>query len=161
MTYMFSAMFILLSGSQSNALTFGASVLQASSPEDVKLDRRLQKFFAVLVVGVVCWLQSISRINYVRFSNIFAIYKVTFLLTLTIIGWCALGQRRAPIAAATNDPYGIVNLRNSFKGSTSQPYAIALALLDIMRVYSGYENANFVRDLPPNILHAMQALIES
>jgi amino acid transporter len=144
MTYMYSIMFIFLSGSQANALVFGASVLGASTPDGTEVDYRLQKFFAILLVGTVCQLQALSRINYIRFSNVFAIYKVAFLSVLTIIGWCALRNQRAPAAAASNDPYGTMNFRNSFKGTTTHPYAIALAMLDIMRVYSGYENANFV-----------------
>jgi Amino acid permease len=142
---MYSAMYVFLGGSQANALTFGQSVLQASTPQGTAVDHRLQKFFAILLVGVICQLQSLSRLNYIRFSNVFAVYKLAFLSLVTILGWCALRQQRAPAAARTNDPYGIINLTNSFAGTTKQPYAIALAMLDIMRVYSGYENTNYVR----------------
>lgn len=147
-TYLYSIMFILLSGSQSNALVFGAGVIQASTPLGTPIDHRLQKFFAILLVGGVCQLQSLSRLNYIRFSNLFAIYKVTFLSVLTILGCCALASFRtaaaAAAASASNTRYGAINFRDSFEGMVSEPYPIALALLAIMRVYSGYENANFV-----------------
>ena len=148
MTYMYSIMYVLLSGSQANALIFGQSVLQASTPEGTKVDQRLQKLFAIFLVGIVCQLQSLSRLNYIRFSNVFAVYKLAFLSLVTVLGWCALHQQRAPSAAEEKDPYGMINLRDSFAGTTKQPYAIALAMLDIMRVYSGYENANFVSNQP-------------
>lgn len=141
-------MFVFLSGSQANALVFGESVLQASTPPGRQIDGRLQKLFGILLVGIVCQLQALSRINYVRFSNVFAAYKICFLTVITIIGFCALRSERATAATAQSGLYGAVNLSHSFEGSTKQPYAIALALLDIMRVYSGYENANFVSALP-------------
>lgn len=141
---MFSIMYVLLSGSQANAIIFGKAVLTASTSEGTVNDERLQKFFAILLVAVVCQLQSLSRINYVRFSNCFACYKISLLSIVTIIGWCALGNRRTTAAASTGDPYGAINLKNSFEGTTNQAYAIAIALLAIFRVYSGYENANFV-----------------
>jgi hypothetical protein len=144
MTYMYSIMYVLLSGSQANALIFGQSVLQASTPQGTAVDHRLEKLFAILLVGIICQLQALSRLNYIRFSNVFAVYKLVFLSLVTILGWCALRQQRAPSAAQKDDPYGIANLSDSFAGTTKQPYAIALAMLDIMRVYSGYENANFV-----------------
>jgi hypothetical protein len=141
---MYSIMYVLLSGSQANALIFGQSVLQASTLEGTAVDHRLEKLFAILLVGIICQLQALSRLNYIRFSNVFAVYKLVFLSLVTILGWCALRQQRAPSAAQKDDPYGIANLSDSFAGTTKQPYAIALAMLDIMRVYSGYENANFV-----------------
>jgi amino acid transporter len=137
-------MYIGLSGSHANALTFGQSVLQAATPEGTPIDQRLQRLFAILLVAVICQLQAFSRINYVRFSNVFAIYKITFLSIITVCGYCALGNRRADAATVINTPYGIDNLEDGFEGTTSQPYPIALALLIVMRAYHGYENANFV-----------------
>jgi Amino acid permease len=141
---MYAVMYIALSGSHANALVFGQSVLTAATPEGTVLDQRLEKLFAVLLVGIICQLQAFSRINYVRFSNVFALYKIVFLSFVTVCGYCALGGQRTSAAEATGTPYGMGNLQDGFTGTTTQPYAIALALLDIMRVYSGYENANFV-----------------
>jgi hypothetical protein len=81
MTYMYSIMFILLSGSQSNALVFGTSKYASRN----KIDFRLQKFLAIVLVGAICQLQSLSRLNYIRFSNVLAIYKVTLLGVITIL----------------------------------------------------------------------------
>ena len=144
MTYTYSIFFIILSGSQANSLVFGQSVLLAATPEGTSLDPRLQKLFAILLIAAICQLQAFSRINYVRFSNLFAVYKITFLSIITILGWCALRDKRTKVAAAMDDPYGIKNLKEIFSGTTHGLYPISMAMLDISRVYSGYENANFV-----------------
>jgi hypothetical protein len=139
MTYMYSIMFILLSGSQSNALMLGSGIIQASTPPGTQIDFRVQKLLAIVLVGVICQMQSMSRLNYIRFSNAFAIYKVTLLTILTILGWCALGSYRTHAAAlASHTPYGTANFYESFKDINAAPYGIALAFLDILRVYSGY-----------------------
>ena len=150
MTYIYSIMFVLLSGSLANNLVFGQAVLIASTPEGTPIDHRLQKFFAIALVAVICLLQSYSRVNYVRFSNCFAVYKIFFLTIVTIILLCALSGVRTAAAKAAASPgstYGVMNLQNSFSGGKPSAYAVALALLDITRVYSGYENANFVCDI--------------
>lgn len=146
MTYVYSIMYVILSGSQANALIFGNAVLTASTPDGAYIDRRLQKFFAIALVGCICTLQSFSRVNYIRFSNCFVIYKISFLFAIIVMGLSALRSNRTTAAAATNTSYGAVNLKNSFRGTTLGVYPVALAMLDIMRVYSGYENANFVSD---------------
>jgi len=138
-------MFIFFSGSGSNSLIFGASVIRASTPAGTPIDPRLQKFFAILLVAATCVLQALSRMNYIRFCNLFGLYKISFLTALTVLGWCALASKRTSKAAASGDPYGTINFQDSFKNIRSRPYEIALALLAIMRAYSGYEYANFVR----------------
>ncbi len=142
MTYTYSIFYIILSGSQANSLVFGQSVLLASTPEGTVLDPRLQKLFSILLIAAVCQLQAFSRINYVRFANAFAVYKITFLSIVSILGLCALRNQRAP--AAQENPYGIKNLNHAFAGTKFKMYPISIAMLDIFRVYSGYENANFV-----------------
>lgn len=140
---MYAIMYIFLSGTHANAIIFGQSVLQASGPG--KGDSRLVKLFSIMLVVVVAQLQAYSRVNYIRFSNMFAAYKIIFLSVLTILGFCALrGQRFSPRNTRANDNYGLVNLNDSFHGSTTSLYNIALALLDIFRVYNGFENANYV-----------------
>jgi hypothetical protein len=142
MTYMYSIMFVAFSGSHANALVFGSAVIQASTPPGTTTtDYRLQKLFATLLVGVVCLFQSLSRLNYIRFSDAFALYKVSFLSTIAVLGFYALGSSRFAEPGGVN---GTSNLKGSFDGAITSPYALAIAMLDIMRVYAGYENVNFV-----------------
>jgi hypothetical protein len=143
MTYMYSTMFIVLGGSHANALTFGGAVIQASTPPGTQVDFRLQKLFAILLCAVVCLFQSFSRLNYIRFSDMFALYKISLFSVITVLGFYALGN-----ATRQSGAYGVQDLRGSFNGATTNPYAIAISILDIMRVYSGYENVNFVREPP-------------
>ncbi|OXV09351.1 hypothetical protein Egran_02879 [Elaphomyces granulatus] len=142
MTYMYSIMFVVLSGSHANALVFGSAVIRASTPPGTTTtDYRLQKLFATLLVGVVCLFQSLSRLNYIRFSDAFALYKVSFLSAITVLGFYALGSSRFAESRGSN---GTSNFQGSFGGAITSPYVVAIAILDIMRVYAGYENVNFI-----------------
>ena len=144
MTYTYSIFYVVLSGSQANSLVFGQSVLLASTVEGTVLDPRLQKTFSIFLIAAICLVQAFSRINYVRFANVFAVYKITFLSIVSILGLCALRNKRTAVAAVLDDPYGVKNLSHAFAGSTFKMYPVSIAMLDIFRVYSGYENANFV-----------------
>ncbi|CAN9439065.1 unnamed protein product [Alternaria alternata] len=142
--YMYSFMFVVLSGSQANALSFGKAVIIANTEEGTPIDDRLQKVFSIAIIGIVCLLQAYSRVNYIRFNNLFALYKIALLTFLTITGWFAIAGKRAASAEAVGKPYGIGNLGNKdFDEADNNAYGYALALLSIMRVFLGYENANF------------------
>jgi amino acid transporter len=145
LTYAYSYMFIILAGPQFNALIFSAAILKISTAPNSPSEHRLQKFIAISLVSAVCVLQSYSRMNYVRFSNMFALYKILLLTSITIIGWLALANVRSQAAGMeATTGYGINNFHRSFEDINSQPYAVALAMLIIMRAYGGYESANFV-----------------
>jgi amino acid transporter len=143
---MYSVLNLSLGGPHPNALIFGQSVLIASTKKGTPVEPRLQKFFSILLVGLICQLQAVSRINYVRFSNIFAIYKVLFLSFITIAGWHSLASGTASTASQPSS--GKESWGQSFQGMTKSPYNTAMALLAILRAYSGWENANFVSGSP-------------
>jgi amino acid transporter len=134
-------MFIILGGSQGNAIIFGQAVLTAASPGSPQ-DPRLVKVFAIFLVASVCLFQTFSRMNYIRFSNVFAIYKVVLLTFITIVGWLALGNIRSPFGM--HGPFGLTNLANDIADSTYTAYGVAVSLLLIMRAYAGYEVVNYV-----------------
>jgi amino acid transporter len=138
-------MFILINGVQGNALQFGKEVIVAASPKDVTINQNLQKLFAVIIITLVCQLQAYSRAIYIRISNALAVFKVTSLLFIVVCGIVALTNGRVP--EAKNEiptPYGKVDLTNAFASATNNPYQYGIALLNIMRAFLGYENANFV-----------------
>ncbi|KAH8658620.1 amino acid/polyamine transporter I [Tricladium varicosporioides] len=144
-TYMYAILLVIIGGSQGNALTFGSSVLLAATPPGTPINHRLQKVFAVLIVGLVCLLQSYSRSTYIRLNNFIAIYKLLFLSFFSVAGWCVLGGLRSTSAREDfKTPYGTANLEDSFAGTTTRPYNYGLALLVIQRAFLGYENANYV-----------------
>jgi amino acid transporter len=144
-TYMYSVMFVVLSGSQTNALQFGSSVIIASTSPGTKADPRIQKFIAIVIVGVICLFQVYSRSIVIRLNNALAIYKLLLLSFVSIAGWFAIGNLRTSAAhRAYASPYGRANLQNIFQGSSSSAYDVGLALLVVSRAFLGYENANFV-----------------
>jgi Amino acid permease len=139
-------MFVVLGGTHANALTFGKEVIIAASPPGTSVDHRLQKLFAILIITLVCQLQAFSRVMNIRVHNALAAFKVGLLLFVSVTGWVALAGKRTSSAAAQGDTrYGEQNLSRIFEGNRGSPYAYSLALLNIIRAFLGYENANFVR----------------
>jgi len=138
-------MFILINGVQGNALQFGKEVVVAGSPNNTSVNENLQKLFAVLIITFVCQLQAYSRLIYVRMSNILAVAKLFSLLFISACGIAALARARS--GAATYEiptSYGKEDLTDAFSSLSSNPYQYGLALLNVMRAFLGYENANFV-----------------
>ncbi|KAK6530536.1 hypothetical protein TWF694_003877 [Orbilia ellipsospora] len=153
LTYLYSVTFVLLAGSYGNALVFGSSLIKAATPEGTPVDRRLQKFLSIVLIGFICIWQSYSRLNYILFSDLFALYKIILLATITIMGWLALAGVRAHAADHYGGQYGVKNLSGDFSSGEYTPYGIAIALLQIFRVFTGWENVNYVLEevqRPPN-----------
>ena len=143
-TYMFATMVIVVGGVQANALTFGREIILAGADATTPVNTNLQKLFAILIVTFVCQLQAYSRSIYIRVSNVLAIFKVSSLVFVSICGLIALGGVRRHSTAFIDTPYGIVNLIDIFATRAESPYAYSLALLNVMRAFLGYENANLV-----------------
>ncbi|KAK3356354.1 amino acid permease-domain-containing protein [Lasiosphaeria hispida] len=140
-TYLYGVMFVLLGGSQANAIIFSQAALTAASPGSPQ-DPRLVRAFAIFLVASICLFQSFSRINYIRFSNAFAIYKVLLLTFITIAGLLAVGGFRFP--SGPQRAFGLTNLANDLAAGTYTAYGTAISLLLIMRAYAGYEVVNYV-----------------
>ena len=139
-------MFVLIGGVQANALTFGREVIIAGSRAHpgTTVDPRLQKLFAVIVVTFVCQLQAYSRSIYVRLSNVLALSKISSLIIISICGFVALGGIRSSKNSIVEPSYGKANLDGAFKMHSNSLYQYSLALLNVMRAFLGYENANLV-----------------
>lgn len=121
------------------------TVIRASSGSNGPVNKKLQKFFAIIIVTLVCQLQTFSRSIYVKTSDLIALFKVLVLCLIAIGGLVALsGQRRHGPEMITT-PYGRANLQTDFALRTANPFQYSVAMLDIMRAFLGYENANFVR----------------
>lgn len=138
-------MFVVVAGSHTNALVFGSSMLYAAAP-DSPIDQRAQKFLALVLVAAVCLFQTFSRLNYIRFSNLFAMYKVALLSIISIIGFAVLGGVRSRFAVP--GPYGVSNLENDIHSGAYSAYGMALSLLSVARAFTGYENVNYVGSYP-------------
>ncbi|KAF3025587.1 glycine hydroxymethyltransferase shm1 [Neopestalotiopsis sp. 37M] len=137
--YLYGVMFVILGGSQANAIIFGQAVLAAASPGSPQ-DPRLVKTFAIFLVGLICLFQTFSRINYIRFSNLFAIYKVVLFAFIILSGWVILGRTKSE----NIEQSGPTNLASDVQVGTYTAYGVAISLLQIMRAYAGYEVVNYV-----------------
>ena len=147
--YMYSIMFLCLSGSQANALQFAASILTASTNPGTVSDQRVQKLIAIVCVAVVCLIQAYSRNVMLQLNNVIAGYKLLLLTFIAFCGFAVLADARTEASrSAFTTPYGLENLQGSFEGTTSNIYAWGVSLLVVGRSYLGYENANLVSGIP-------------
>ncbi|KUJ16668.1 amino acid transporter, partial [Mollisia scopiformis] len=144
LTYIFSSIFVVVNGLQVNALVFGQEIIVASSPVNAPINQNLQKFFAIIIATFICQLQAYSRFLYIKLGNTLAVVKVVALLFIVICGLAALGKARVTGANEIETSYGKADLSNAFASGSGNPYQYALALLNVMRAFLGYENANFV-----------------
>lgn len=149
-TYIFASIFILINGVQANALQFGKEIILGGSPRNTPVSAALQKFLAIIIITFVCQLQSYSRSIYVQTSNILAVVKVFALVFIVICGLVALTGARKHGPQEIDTPYGTEDLTNIFVSRSNNLNEYSLALLNVMRAFLGYENANFVR--PPLFL---------
>jgi hypothetical protein len=143
-TYIFSAMFILLNGVQSNTLQMGKEIIIANSPTDTNVSDQLEKFFAIMIITFVCQLLAYSRSIYIRIGNILALLKVISLVFISLCGVAALAKARVKAVDEIQTPYGTSDFSNAFASASNSPYQYGLALLSVIRAFQGYENANFV-----------------
>ena len=107
------------------------------------------------MLTVVCAIHMFSRKMGIALNNFLAIYKVSLVLFIIIIGFAAMaGARRrgasinatATAAAAPDTKYGLANLSVAefahTEAKSMQEYASAI--LGVLWAYTGWENANYV-----------------
>ena len=121
-----------------------STVIYANTSTHGPVNADLQKFFAIIIVTFVCQLQAFSRSIYVKISNIIAIFKIAVLFLIAIAGLAAIGGARRHPADMIQTPYGMANLRSDLTLRTANPFQYSLAMLNIMRAFLGFENANYV-----------------
>ena len=130
-------------------------MLQAFDPSNPNPNYHLQKFIALVMLTVVCALHMFSRKMGIALNNFLAIYKVSLVLFIIIIGFAAMaGARRrdasinttATATAASGTKYGLANLSVAefayTEAKSMQEYASAI--LGVLWAYTGWENANYV-----------------
>ncbi|CAF1234253.1 unnamed protein product [Adineta steineri] len=98
-----------------------------ASPEVVKMT-------AVFTILMLININSISATAANRLNIIFVICKVATILTVIIIGIIRLGQGHTQ------------NLQNSFAGTTTKPFKVALAFYSGLWAYDGWNSLNSVTE---------------
>lgn len=150
--------FVFFAISTGNAISFSSYMLKAATL-DAKNGSWLNRGISVAAISVVCLIHAFLPRLGIWLSNGLGAFKLVLLLLVVCTGFAALAGR-----AATPSPRNF----SSFSGPGSatetherlegQAAGHALALLQILYSYSGWENANYVltevRDAPRTLRKA-------
>jgi amino acid transporter len=148
-----SLLFVFLTHWAGNCISFAKLVLQAFDPETLNPSYHLQKFIALVMVTAVCAIHIFSRKIGITLNNFLAIYKVSMVTFIIVIGFAAMGGARSASAAredirnnGIHTPYGLENLTLSefMKTESRSMRQYANAILGVLWAYTGWENANYV-----------------
>jgi amino acid transporter len=142
-----SLLFVFLTHWAGNCISFAKLVLQAFEPDNPNPSYHLQKFIALVLVTSVCAVHMFSRKMGIALNNFLAIYKVSLLVFIIILGFAAMAGARGKGAVNIGDKeYGLENI--SVKALTDTTHKSMLeyanAILGVLWAYTGWENANYV-----------------
>ena len=137
-------LFVLLTHFAGNCIAFAKLVLQAFEPGDINPDYRLQKFIALCLLTAVCLLHALSRTWGVAVNNMLAIYKVTLVTFIIMVGFAAMAGGRGKGVHNGDARYGLVNFEGAMETETKTMLEYATAVLGVLWAYTGWENANYV-----------------
>lgn len=138
-----AVLFILLTHFAGNTIAFAKLVLQAFEPEELNPDYRLQKFIALCLLSVVCLLHIFSRKMGIAVNNMLALYKVTLVTFIIMVGFAAMAGGRGKGVTNGGD-YGMVNWEKAMTTKTMSMWEYSNAILGVLWAYTGWENANYV-----------------
>lgn len=136
-------LFILLTHFAGNTIAFAKLMLQAFEPDDGNPDYRLQKFLALCLLTGVCLLHIFSRKMGIFVNNLLAIYKVTLVTFIILVGFAAMAGGRGK-GVTKGDTYGLANWDNAMVTRTMSMWQYSNAILGVLWAYTGWENANYV-----------------
>ncbi|KAF8253384.1 amino acid transporter [Wilcoxina mikolae CBS 423.85] len=144
-----SLLFVFLTHWAGNCITFAKLVLQAFDPGNPNPNYHLQKFVALVMLTCVCAIHMFSRKMGIALNNFLAIYKVSLVSFIIIIGFAAMAgaKRNGVIDQAGGDSgYGLRNLSAAEFAKTEKKsmQEYASAILGVLWAYTGWENANYV-----------------
>jgi amino acid transporter len=136
-------LFILLTHFAGNTIAFAKLVLQAFEPGDVNPDYRLQKFIALCLLTAVCLLHIFSRKMGIFVNNMLALYKVTLVTFIIMVGFAAMAGGRGK-GVNNGGTYGLKNWDTAMVTKTMSMWEYSNAILGVLWAYTGWENANYV-----------------
>ncbi|KAA8903666.1 amino acid permease-domain-containing protein [Sphaerosporella brunnea] len=142
-----SLLFIFLTHWAGNCITFGKLILQAFDPGNPNPNYHLQKFIALVMLTCVCAVHMFSRKMGIALNNFLAIYKVSLVAFIIIIGFAAMGGAKGKgVQDGGNPRFGLKNISTAelmrTEGKSMSEYATAI--LGVLWAYTGWENANYV-----------------
>lgn len=138
--------FVLFAVSTGNSISFASFILQAADG-DSKIGSWLNRGIAVAAVSVVCLIHAFAPKTGIILSNVLGSFKLVLLFLVVCTGFAALaGHTVAPRPRnfSTFAGEGDAVPAGQSGGSASTAAGYAVALLQILYAYSGWENANYV-----------------
>jgi len=134
-----SLLFVMLTHWAGNCITFAKLVLQAFDPGNVNPNYHLQKFIALVMLTAVCAIHMFSRKMGIALNNSLAIYKVSLVLFIIIVGFAATGK-----SSAAAEGYRNLGLKQFVDTERKSMQEYASAILGVLWAYTGWENANYI-----------------
>jgi amino acid permease len=138
---MYGIPFILLGNLAGNALALGRYIMLAAGHRDPSPGSMIG--IAIVALSLVILLHMSSRRGGIFLNNVFAIYKVLFLLVIVIIGFVFRGgglRQKEHLGGQNFAP------KTSFAHMSKDFSDYTMSLLAVMYTYSGYEQPFYVSD---------------
>lgn len=146
-TCIFAVQFVLFAISSGGSISFSSYLLRAVTPErDSRDGSWLNRGIAVAAITGVCLIHAFTPRLGIWLSNGLGAFKLVLLSLVVFTGFAALGGRMV-VPSPGNFSNGFRG--PSINGPTTEDTAgtaagSALALLQVLYTYSGWENANYV-----------------
>lgn len=157
-TCIFAVQFVLFAVSTGNTISFSSYMFQAGMGSTSTIDNgatsdNRTKSIAVGAITLVCLIHAFLPKTGIWLSNVLGCFKLILLLLVVCTGFAALnGHIAEPAVKPDNFStfWGSGTAINDSENKAAGSYAIAL--LQVLYAYSGWENANYVltevRDAP-------------
>ncbi|KAF2090393.1 amino acid transporter [Saccharata proteae CBS 121410] len=141
-TCAYAVVFIVLGNMAGNSMAVGEYILKAANNDfDHSVSNGAVRGIAIGTITFACFLHGVWRKGGLWLNNAFAITKVTLLLIIIIIGFCALG---GVFGSDANNADDNLNIKTSFTKTPNNAYGYAEGFLAIIFAYDGYNQANYV-----------------
>ncbi|KAK3322578.1 amino acid permease-domain-containing protein [Apodospora peruviana] len=159
-TCIFAVQFVLFATSTGGAISFSAYILRAANGH-VTPGSWETRGIAIAALTVVCLIHAFLPRLGIWLSNGLGAFKLILLTLVVCTGWAALDGRmvrESPKNFSSFNGPDIVGDNDDSMDPTRSTAGYALALLQVMYSYSGWENANYVltevRDAPRTLRRA-------
>jgi amino acid transporter len=145
-TCIFAVQFVLFAVSTANSISFSSYILKAAT-NDAENGSWLNRGISVAAITAVCLIHSLTPRLGIWLSNGLGAFKLVLLLLVVCTGFAALaGRTVTPSPHNFSSFHGPGSAHESEEDTpASHTAGYALALLQVLYSYSGWENANYVR----------------
>lgn len=145
-TCIFAVQFVLFAISTAGSISFSSYMILANDPDNRTPDAWVIRGVAITALTGVCLIHAFTPRLGIWLSNGLGAFKLVLLSLVVFTGFAALaGRMEKPSPGNFKSFHGEGTLRDD-KGNSPAGAAAgyALALLQVLYAYSGWENANYV-----------------